>query len=143
MLQDTTTKPGTSLHVVQPNPKAGAAAVAAEPKSILSRSAQPAGMRHPGATYLGHNGQLHGMLTNSSRAYQPPGKYVTNVCDCCCTNAVAVHNSLTVTFACHGVCSMSSISESLQMVMPSKHCNVVPVCACCSFDKDFCCAGLQ
>ena len=73
MLQGTHTNSGNSPQVVQPISGSGNTAAAAKAKSTVLRSA-PAGIRHSGATYLNYSGQLHGMLTNSSRTYQAPGK---------------------------------------------------------------------
>lgn len=73
VLQGTNTTSGITSQVVQPTSGSGSTSAAAKAKSIALRSAL-AGIRHSGATYLNYSGQLHGMLTNSSRAYQAPGK---------------------------------------------------------------------
>lgn len=67
-------KAGTSLQDAQRHPKLTATSAAAGAKSVRSRTAlsDAAGM---GAMHLDSNAQLHGMLANSSRAFQPPGKF--------------------------------------------------------------------
>lgn len=71
-------QPTTSLEDVQPSLQTRSTPALATTKSLQSRTALAASSA-PHATYLDHTAQLHGMITNSSRVFQPPGKYVPNL----------------------------------------------------------------
>ncbi len=71
-------QPSTSLEDGQPSLQTTSTPALATTKSLRSRTAL-ADSSAPHATYLDHTGQLHGMITNSSRVLQPRGKYVPNV----------------------------------------------------------------
>ncbi len=77
-VQGDSTKPSTSLEDVQPSLQTRSTPALAGTKSLRSRTAL-ADSSAPHATYLDHTGQLHGMITNNSRVFQPRGKYVPNV----------------------------------------------------------------
>ena len=71
------TQSSTFLEEVQPSLQTRSTPALATTKSLRSRTAL-ADSSAPHATYLDHTGQLHGMITNSSRVFQPRGKYVPN-----------------------------------------------------------------
>lgn len=71
-------QPSISLEDVQPSLHTRSTPALATTKSLRSRTAL-ADSSAPHATLLDHTGQLHGMITNSSRVFQPRGKYVPNV----------------------------------------------------------------
>lgn len=75
----TTTKgdseqPSSSLQDIHPSLQTKFTPALATKKSLRSRTAL-ADSSAPHATYLDHTGQLYGMITNSSRVFQPRGKF--------------------------------------------------------------------
>lgn len=71
-------QPSTSLEDVQPSLQTRSTPALATTKSLRSRTALAASSA-PQSTSLDHTAQLHGMITNGSRVFQPPGKYVPNL----------------------------------------------------------------
>ena len=72
-IQGDSMRPNTALQVTTPRLKSRARSTAARAASSRSRTAL-ADFTGSGATYLDHSNQLHGMIANSSRVFQPPGK---------------------------------------------------------------------
>ena len=71
-------QPSSSLQDVHPSLQTKFTPALATKKSLRSRTAL-ADSSAPHATYLDHTGQLHGMITNTSRVFQPRGKYVPSI----------------------------------------------------------------
>lgn len=65
----------TSLEDMQPSLQTRSTPAVATTKSMQLRTALAASSA-PHATSLDHTVQLHGMITNTSRVFQPRGKYV-------------------------------------------------------------------